>query len=55
LKSVLVTGAGRGIGLATVKLFHGAGWRVLALDNLAGIPAKESPPWWRRTRDRDGR
>jgi 3-oxoacyl-[acyl-carrier protein] reductase len=32
LKSVLVTGAGRGIGLATAKLFHGAGWRVLALD-----------------------
>jgi len=32
LKSVLVTGAGRGIGLATARLFHGAGWRVLALD-----------------------
>lgn len=32
MKSVLVTGAGRGIGLATAKLFHGAGWRVLALD-----------------------
>jgi NAD(P)-dependent dehydrogenase (short-subunit alcohol dehydrogenase family) len=32
VKSVLVTGAGRGIGLATAKLFHGAGWRVLALD-----------------------
>lgn len=31
-KTVLVTGAGRGIGLATARLFLGAGWRVLALD-----------------------
>lgn len=31
-KTVLITGAGRGIGLATVKAFLGAGWRVLALD-----------------------
>jgi NAD(P)-dependent dehydrogenase (short-subunit alcohol dehydrogenase family) len=30
--TVLVTGAGRGIGLATAKRFHGAGWRVLSLD-----------------------
>jgi len=28
----LITGAGRGIGLATTKAFLGAGWRVLALD-----------------------
>ena len=28
----LVTGAGRGIGLATAKAFLNAGWRVLALD-----------------------
>jgi NAD(P)-dependent dehydrogenase (short-subunit alcohol dehydrogenase family) len=32
LKSVLVTGAGRGIGLASAKLFLGAGFRVVALD-----------------------
>jgi len=32
LKSVLVTGAARGIGRATAKLFVDAGWRVLALD-----------------------
>jgi 3-oxoacyl-[acyl-carrier protein] reductase len=43
LKSVLVTGAGRGIGLATAKLFHGAGWRVLALDkdfSACDLPAE---------------
>ena len=28
----LVTGAGRGIGLATAKAFAGAGWKVLSLD-----------------------
>jgi NAD(P)-dependent dehydrogenase (short-subunit alcohol dehydrogenase family) len=32
LTTALVTGAGRGIGLATAKLFMGAGCRVLALD-----------------------
>lgn len=32
MPSVLVTGAGRGIGLATARLFVEAGWRVLALD-----------------------
>ena len=32
MKSVLVTGAGRGIGLAAAKLFLGAGFRVIALD-----------------------
>ena len=31
-KTALITGAGRGIGLATTKAFLGAGWRVLALD-----------------------
>ena len=32
MRTALVTGAGRGIGLATAKAFVGAGWRVLALD-----------------------
>jgi 3-oxoacyl-[acyl-carrier protein] reductase len=30
--TALITGAGRGIGLATAKAFLAAGWRVLALD-----------------------
>jgi len=32
MNTVLVTGAGRGIGLATAKAFAGAGWKVLGLD-----------------------
>jgi 3-oxoacyl-[acyl-carrier protein] reductase len=32
LKAALVTGAGRGLGLAAARLFLGAGYRVLALD-----------------------
>jgi 3-oxoacyl-[acyl-carrier protein] reductase len=32
MNTVLVTGAGRGIGLATAKAFAAAGWKVLALD-----------------------
>jgi 3-oxoacyl-[acyl-carrier protein] reductase len=32
LKSILVTGAARGIGRATARLFVDAGWRVVALD-----------------------
>jgi len=34
--AVLVTGAGRGIGLATAKAFAKAGWKVLALDKQFG-------------------
>jgi 3-oxoacyl-[acyl-carrier protein] reductase len=34
--AALVTGAGRGIGLATAKAFRRAGWRVLALDKQFG-------------------
>ncbi len=36
MKNVLITGAGRGIGLATARLFAAAGWRVLALDKEFG-------------------
>src|SRR5688572_1282239 len=32
MPNVLITGAGRGIGLATAQAFLGAGWQVLALD-----------------------
>ena len=32
MKTALVTGAGRGIGLATARAFANAGWKVLALD-----------------------
>lgn len=32
MNTVLVTGAGRGIGLATARAFVNAGWRVVALD-----------------------
>jgi NAD(P)-dependent dehydrogenase (short-subunit alcohol dehydrogenase family) len=32
MSTVLVTGAGRGIGLATAKAFASVGWKVLALD-----------------------
>jgi len=31
-KTVLITGAGRGIGLATAKAFETAGWSVISLD-----------------------
>lgn len=32
MRTALITGAGRGIGLATTQAFLAAGWRVLALD-----------------------
>jgi 3-oxoacyl-[acyl-carrier protein] reductase len=34
--AVLVTGAGRGIGLATAKAFRGEGWEVYSLDKQFG-------------------
>ena len=36
MPAVLVTGAGRGIGLATAKAFRGEGWKVYALDKQFG-------------------
>lgn len=39
MSTVLVTGAGRGIGRATAQAFLDAGWRVLALDKAFAQPA----------------
>jgi 3-oxoacyl-[acyl-carrier protein] reductase len=36
VNTALITGAGRGIGLATARAFVAAGWRVLALDKQFG-------------------
>jgi NAD(P)-dependent dehydrogenase (short-subunit alcohol dehydrogenase family) len=36
VKQVLITGAGRGIGLATARRFAAVGWRVLSLDKEFG-------------------
>jgi NAD(P)-dependent dehydrogenase (short-subunit alcohol dehydrogenase family) len=36
VKKALVTGAGRGIGLATAQAFAAAGWRVISLDKEFG-------------------
>jgi 3-oxoacyl-[acyl-carrier protein] reductase len=36
MQKVLITGAGRGIGLATARQFAAAGWRVLSLDKEFG-------------------
>ena len=36
MRQVLITGAGRGIGLATARHFAAAGWRVLSLDKEFG-------------------
>jgi NAD(P)-dependent dehydrogenase (short-subunit alcohol dehydrogenase family) len=36
VKTALITGAGRGIGLATARAFAAAGWRVVSLDKEFG-------------------
>ena len=36
MSTVLVTGAGRGIGQAAARAFHAAGWKVLSLDKQFG-------------------
>jgi len=36
MKTALITGAGRGIGMATARAFLQAGWRVIALDKEFG-------------------
>ncbi|MBI06342.1 MAG: oxidoreductase [Rhodospirillaceae bacterium] len=41
-KTMLLTGASRGIGHATVKLFHDDGWRVLTVSRN---PFDDSCPW----------
>ena len=44
MSTVLVTGAARGIGLETARLFLRAGWRVLALDkDFPGFPLQDIP------------
>ena len=43
MNTALVTGAGRGIGLATARAFVGAGWKVLALDkDFSSFDLKEA-------------
>ena len=43
MSTVLITGAGRGIGLATAWAFAAAGWKVLALDkDFSNFDLKEA-------------
>jgi SDR family mycofactocin-dependent oxidoreductase len=43
MKTALVTGAGRGIGAATVRALATAGWAVVALDIAADVPGLSYP------------
>mgnify|MGYP003336773424 FL=1 len=42
LRTILLTGASRGIGHATVKRFGAAGWRILTVSRH---PFSEDCPW----------
>ena len=43
MSTALITGAGRGIGLATARAFLAAGWKVLALDkDFSGFDLQEA-------------
>jgi 3-oxoacyl-[acyl-carrier protein] reductase len=45
MNTALITGAGRGIGLATAHAYAKAGWRVLALDkDFCGFDLEEAEP-----------
>ena len=47
MPTALITGAGRGIGLATARAFLKVGWKVLALDNKFDLtPAEAGHPLW---------
>ena len=53
MPTALITGAGRGIGLATARAFLSSGWRVLSLDKLfAGEIVGERVDFDLRDRDR---
>lgn len=55
MRNVLITGAGRGIGLATARAFVGAGWRVLALDkDFSTFDLEEADRIQFDLRERDG-
>lgn len=41
-KTLLLTGASRGIGHATVKHFHAAGWRIFTASRQSWV---EECPW----------
>lgn len=42
MKTVVITGASRGIGLATVKKFLESGWRVIGTNSKTPVPIEDS-------------
>ena len=51
---MLLTGASRGIGHATVKLFQSKGWRILTVSRQPSTPTSFQRSWsGPRSRDRD--